>query len=63
MLFLPCNTHKSESILVHEVAHSVMNIGFDDSMMVRRGLPLLHQRSKRLIIRFNSSHSMSLVSS
>ena len=35
VLFLPCNTHKSESILVHEVAHSVMNIGFDDGMMVR----------------------------
>lgn len=34
MLFLTCNTHKSESILIHEVAHSVMNIGFNDPMMV-----------------------------
>lgn len=32
---LRSNTHKCESILVHEVGHSVMNLGFDPAMLVR----------------------------
>lgn len=35
VLFNEQNTHKAESILVHEFAHNVMNIGFDKQMKVR----------------------------
>lgn len=34
VLSLDSNTHFEESVLVHELAHSVMNLGFDDAMMV-----------------------------
>ena len=29
------NTHRNESVMVHEMGHSVMNLGFDASMNVR----------------------------
>ena len=36
VLMTPRNTgHETESILVHEFAHSVMNVGFDASQNVR----------------------------
>ena len=35
VLMLPCCGHRDESILVHEVAHSVMNLGFDAALHVR----------------------------
>jgi hypothetical protein len=35
VLMLPSCGHFNESILVHEVAHAVMSLGFDDNLAVR----------------------------
>ena len=54
VLCLDSTTHFEESVLVHELAHSVMNLGFDDSMLVGSLLPrniaTHHQAIMRVLV-------------